>query len=63
MAPSTEPITVPHAEFYQGLPAGRFRLIVNPERAKKYIRHQLFIVAVMQTMLGIGAALTLSSYP
>lgn len=62
-APPAEPISVPHAEFCQGLPAGRFRLIVNPERAKKYIRHRLFIVAIALPMLGIGAALALSGYP
>ena len=62
-ASSAEPIAVPHAEFCQGLPAGRFRLIVNPERAKKYIRHRLFIVAIALPMLGIGAALALSGYP
>jgi len=61
--PGAEPIAVPHAEFCQGLPAGRFRLIVNPERAKKYIRHRLFIVAIALPMLGIGAALALSGYP
>ena len=62
-AQSAEPIAVSHAEFCRGLPTGRFRLIVNPERAKKYIRHRLFIVAIALPMLGIGAALALSGYP
>lgn len=62
-AQSAEPIDVSHAEFCRGLPAGRFRVIVNPQRAKKYIRHRLFIVAIALPMLGIGAALAISGYP
>lgn len=60
---SSETINVSHAEFCSGLPRGRFRLIVNPERAKKYVRHRLFIVAIALPLLGIGAALALSGYP
>ncbi len=58
-----EPIEVSHAEFCRGLPAGRYRLIVNPERAKKYIRHRLLIVAITMPLAGLGAALALSGYP
>ena len=61
-AQTAEAIEVSHAEFCRGLPAGRFRVIVNPERAKKYIRHRLFIVALALPLIGIGAALAISGY-
>ena len=60
-APQT--VEVSHAEFCSGLPAGRFRLIVNPERARKYVRHRLFIIAITLPLAGVGAALALSGQP
>lgn len=51
-----------HQEFRTGLPMGRFRLIVNPERAQKYVKHRLFVVGISLPLLGIGAALALSGY-
>ena len=59
----TEPISITHQEFKTGLPRGRFRVIVNPERAQKYIKHKLMVVALALPMIGIGAALALSGYP
>lgn len=56
------PPHVTHAEFRAGLPAGRFRLIVNPERAQKYVKHRLFVVGISLPLLGIGTALALSGY-
>lgn len=58
-----ETVDVSHAEFRSGLPAGRFRLIVNPERARKYVRHRLFIIAITLPLVGVGAALALSGHP
>jgi hypothetical protein len=55
-------IYVPFTEFRAGLPAGRFRVIVNPEKAQKYIKHRLFIVGIALPLLGIGAALAISGY-
>ena len=55
-------LDVPFAEFRAGLPLGKFRVIVNPERAQKYIKHRLFIVGIALPLLGIGAALALSGY-
>jgi hypothetical protein len=63
--PSTDPaaaIYVPFTEFRAGLPVGRFRVIVNPERAQKYVKHRLFIVGIALPLLGLGAALALSGY-
>ena len=45
------------------MPAGRFELIVNPERAQRYVKHRLFVVGISLPLLGIGAALALSGYP
>lgn len=59
----TDPIFIPHQEFKTGLPRGRFRVIVNPERAQKYIKHKLMVVALALPMIGIGAALAISGYP
>lgn len=55
-------VEVSHQEFKTGLPMGRFRLIVNPERAQKYVRHRLFVIGVSLPLLGIGAALALSGH-
>ena len=59
---ASETIEVSHAEFCRGLPAGLFRLIVNPERARKYVRHRLLIIPVTLAAAGLGTALTLFGY-
>ena len=62
---STEPpapVYVPYQEFRSGLPAGRFRLIVNPERAQKYVKQRLFVVGISLPILGIGIVLSLYGY-
>jgi len=55
-------LLLPHDEFRSGVPAGRFELIVNPERAQRYVKHRLFVVGISLPLLGIGAALALSGY-
>ncbi|MDO9278984.1 MAG: hypothetical protein Q7U05_10545 [Polaromonas sp.] len=55
-------VEVSHPEFCAGLPAGRFRLIVNPEKAQKYIKHRLFIVGIALPIIGLGTALSWSGY-
>ena len=55
-------VEVTHQEFCAGLPAGRFSLIVNPEKAQKYIRHRLFIVGIALPVIGLGTALSWSGY-
>ncbi len=56
-------ILVPHAEFRAGLPAGQFRVIVNPERARKFVRHRLLIFPLALSAAGIGVALALAGHP
>jgi hypothetical protein len=55
-------VELSHKVFCAGLPAGRFHLIVNPERAQKYIRHRLFVVGLALPVIGIGTALAWSGY-
>lgn len=55
-------IYVPHQEFRTGLPHGRFRVIVNPERAQKYVKHRLFVVGISLPLLGIGVVLSMYGY-
>lgn len=55
-------IDVPYETFRVGLRAGRFRIIVNPERAQKYVKHRLFVVGISLPLLGVGTALALSGY-
>jgi hypothetical protein len=58
-----ETLSVTHAEFCRGLPAGEFSLIVDPVKARKYIRQRLFLLPLMLPVVGIGAALAISGYP
>ena len=55
-------LEVSHQEFRSGLPAGRFRLVVNPDKARKYVRHRLLLTFLALPVIGIGAALALSGY-
>lgn len=65
-APAAEPenlaVAVPYEEFLAGLPVGRFRLIVNPDRAYKYVRHRMFLNGISIPLLGTGIALALVGY-
>lgn len=57
------PLEVSHQEFRTGLPQGRFRVIVNPQRAQKYVKHRLFVVGIALPLIGFGTALSLLGYP
>ena len=57
-----ETVNVSHEEFRAGLPAGRFRVIVNPALAPKYVQHRLWIKMLLLPVLGIGVALGISGY-
>ena len=61
-ASEQQALNIQHSEFSAGLPAGRFKVIVNPVLAQKYVRHRLFIVGISLPLLGIGAALAISGY-
>jgi hypothetical protein len=46
-------------EFRAGLPAGRFRVVVDPKLARRYVTQRLLLVVVLTPVIGIGLALAL----
>jgi hypothetical protein len=50
---------VAHEEFRAGLPFGRFRVIVDPKRARRYVTQRLMLVVLLMPLIGIGIALAL----
>jgi hypothetical protein len=54
---------IAHAEFRSGLPHGRFRVVVDPARARPYVMQRLRMQAVAIALTGLGAALALSGQP
>lgn len=59
-APDTDYEGFTHQEFRTGLPAGRFRVIVNPDKARKYVKHRLLLTFILLPVIGIGAALAVT---
>ena len=57
-----ETVNVSHEAFRAGLPAGHFRVVVNPTLAPKYVQHRLWIKMLLLPVLGIGIALGISGY-
>ncbi|MET0962943.1 MAG: hypothetical protein ABWY05_09015 [Noviherbaspirillum sp.] len=57
-----ETLNLSHEEFRQGLPLGRYRVIVNPTLAPKYVQHRLWIKMLILPVLGLGVALGISGY-
>ena len=57
-----ETLNLSHEEFRQGLPLGRYHVIVNPTLAPKYVQHRLWIKMLVLPVLGIGVALGISGY-
>lgn len=57
-----EGIYVPYEEFRVGLPAGRFRVIVNPDRARKYVKHRLLLTALILPIIGTGIGMAFFDY-
>ena len=56
-------LLVTHAEFCRGLPAGHFRVIVNPDRARNFVRHRLLMMPISVALAGVGIAMALSQMP
>lgn len=52
-------IAVEHKEFCENLPLGRYRVIINPHKADRFLKHKLFIMGVTVPLIGIGIALVL----
>jgi hypothetical protein len=51
---------IPFNEFKNGLPFGRFRVIVNPKLAQKYMKQRLFIVGTALGLIVFGLGMAFS---
>jgi hypothetical protein len=51
---------VSHAEFRAGLPAGRFRVVVDPKLARRFVSQRLLLMVVLMPVIGVGIALVLT---
>ncbi|HVE54958.1 MAG TPA: hypothetical protein VNB23_16360 [Ramlibacter sp.] len=62
MAASNEEFAeyVSHEEFRAGLPAGRFRVVVDPKLARRYVAQRLMLMVVLMPVIGVGIALALT---
>lgn len=49
--------------FQNGLPHGRFRVIVNPTLAQPFVAQRINAIPVAIAILGIGIACALGGYP
>jgi hypothetical protein len=50
---------VAHEEFRAGLPAGRFRVVVDPKLARRYVSQRLLLLVIVMPVIGVGIALAL----
>ena len=46
-------------EFRAGLAAGRFRVVVDPKLARRYVAQRLLLIVLLMPLIGIGIALAL----
>jgi len=53
---------VAHQEFRNGLPYGRFRVVVNPALARPFVVRRTRVDLVAMAVIGIGAVLALTGY-
>jgi hypothetical protein len=51
---------VAHEEFRAGLPAGRFRVVVDPKLARRYVAQRLLLLVIVMPVIGAGIALALT---
>ena len=54
---------IPFDEFRNGLPHGRFRVIVNPDLARPFVAYRLHATPVVLAIIGPGIACALAGYP
>jgi hypothetical protein len=54
---------VPFEEFRDGLPRGRFRVVVNPTLARPFVAHRVHATQVTIAIIGPGIALALAGRP
>lgn len=49
-------------EFREGLPRGRFRVVVDPARAPTFVAHRVHATAVALALIGPGIVCALAGY-
>jgi hypothetical protein len=54
--------TYPQEEFRDGLPRGRFHVIVNPELARPFVSQRINAIPLTIAMVGVGIACALAGY-
>ncbi|AMO22563.1 hypothetical protein GCM10027034_29750 [Ramlibacter solisilvae] len=54
---------IPFEEFRNGLPHGRFRVIVNPALAAPFVAHRTHATPLALAIIGPGIAAALVGYP
>ena len=54
---------VPHEEFRSGLPSGRFRVVVDPRLARRYVTQRLHLIGFSVAAIGVGIVLALGGQP
>lgn len=54
---------IPFEEFRNGLPHGRFHVIVNPKLAPAFVAYRVHATPLALAMIGPGVALALYGYP
>lgn len=50
---------IAHGDFQAGLPAGRFRVVVDPKQARRYLARRLMLMVFVLPIIGVGLALAL----
>jgi len=68
MAPPNDPAQdtaeyIPFEEFRNGLPYGRFRVVVDPTLAAPFVMHRTHATPVAIALIGPGIAAALGGYP
>ena len=54
---------IPFEEFRNGLPHGRFHVIVNPKLAPAFVAYRIHATPLALAMIGPGVALALAGFP
>jgi hypothetical protein len=54
---------IPFGEFRNGLPHGRFRVIVNPKLAAPFVAHRTHATPIAIALIGPGIAAALAGWP
>ena len=54
---------IPFEEFRNGLPHGRFRVIVNPKLAAPFVAYRTHATPLALALIGPGIAAALAGYP